>query len=98
MKTIVEQAEQAENRLQKIVSTISLAEHNERLLEKRAEKQCRTKGFVLKSTNNQLETIAVRIEDLKWKLKSACSDLICIGDDSQREYAESIRIAFSEYK
>ena len=98
MKTIVEQAEQAENRLQKIVSTISLAEHNERLLEKRAEKECRTKGFVLKSTKNRLATISVRLMDLNWKLKSACSDLICIGDGDQREYAESVRIAFSEYK
>ena len=96
--TIVEQAEQAENRLQKIVSTISLAEHYERLLEKRAEKECKTKGFVTKSTNNRLEKISVQLMDLKWKLKSACSDLICLGDDSQREYAESVRIAFSEYK
>jgi predicted nucleotidyltransferase len=91
-------AEKAEKKLDAIVGVYTLAEQIEIRLEKRLETELKVKGFVLKTTKNRLATISVRLLDLKFKLDSACSELLWLGDDSQREYAESIRIAFSEYK
>lgn len=94
MITPVKKVEKRLTRLTRLTADVgvyTLAEQIEVRLKKRAETELRVNGFVLKTTKNRLATIAVRLLSLKFNLSSACSVLALDGDDSQREYAESVR-------